>query len=325
MATLEYWLECGIAFCSGDSLEFPAHSSPAVARPEVTASQSLPTLTVSSLSVGDEPSVKMTGSGWSGTQTVAQPHAFDARLSTFASSTTARREALVQTPAVVSPASRWERGEGEISGSLQAKVLASQPETLCPPVVPSVERPAVFAKMVEEVASCEKCLLAKTRSKTVFGVGTPDAQVVFVGEGPGADEDLQGEPFVGAAGGILEQMLRSIALQRSQVFVANVVKCRPPGNRNPSMEEISLCQGYLFRQLELIRPKIIFCLGKFALLCLTGYSDAIGRARGKPFFWRGIPIIASYHPAYYLRSPGRKSAAWEDLIRLAKLLEQAEP
>ena len=190
------------------------------------------------------------------------------------------------------------------------------------PVVLSPERPKILAQMAQEVASCALCNLSKTRTHTVFGVGSPDASVVFVGEGPGADEDLCGEPFVGAAGKLLDQMLRSINMERSQVFIANVVKCRPPGNRNPHSDEISLCQSYLFRQLEIIRPKVIFCLGKFALLCLAGYSDTVGKARGKSFQWRGIPMIASYHPAYYLRNPRRKDAAWQDLIQLMKFLEQ---
>lgn len=178
--------------------------------------------------------------------------------------------------------------------------------------------------MTRDVASCEQCTLSKTRHKTVFGVGTPDAPVVFVGEGPGAEEDLQGEPFVGAAGRLLDHMLRAIALERSKVFIANVVKCRPPGNRNPQADEISSCQTYLFRQLELIRPKVIVCLGKFAILCLTGHAGTVGKARDQTFSWRGIPVIASYHPAYYLRTPRRKRAAWEDLIRLMKVLEQTE-
>ncbi len=193
-----------------------------------------------------------------------------------------------------------------------------------PAPIPVAERPAVLATLAEAVSTCEQCILAKTRTKGVFGVGAPDASIVFVGEGPGAEEDRQGEPFVGPAGILLDNMLRAIALQRSQVFIANVVKCRPPANRNPHTDEIAACQGYLFRQLEIIHPKIIFCLGKFALLCLTGYTDTVSQARGQSFFWRGIPVIASYHPAYYLRTPSRKRAAWEDLIRLLKRWQTME-
>ncbi|MEO5352031.1 MAG: uracil-DNA glycosylase [Magnetococcus sp. XQGC-1] len=185
---------------------------------------------------------------------------------------------------------------------------------------PGEQRPGLLAGMAEEVRGCTRCPLAKTRNQTVFGVGNPEASVVFVGEGPGAEEDQQGEPFVGAAGRLLDQMLRAIRMQRSEVFIANVVKCRPPGNRTPHMEEMVACQGYLFRQLEIIRPQVIFCLGKVAILCLTGHADAVGLARSKPFVWHGIPVIASYHPAYYLRTPSRKRAAWEDLLRLTKLL-----
>ena len=196
------------------------------------------------------------------------------------------------------------------------------------PPIPAIERPPLLAQMAEEVGHCSRCALAKTRTQAVFGVGDANAEVVFVGEGPGADEDRQGEPFVGVAGQLLDKMFYAIGLQRSQVYIANVVKCRPPGNRNPHPEEMAACQEYLFRQLATIRPKVIFCLGKFAILCLTGHARAIGQARGKAFFWRGIPVIASYHPAYYLRTPRQKRAAWVDLIRLKKqlhLLQQEQP
>ncbi|MEO5364057.1 MAG: uracil-DNA glycosylase [Magnetococcus sp. DMHC-8] len=190
-----------------------------------------------------------------------------------------------------------------------------------PDALPVGERAAILADLAGQVGVCERCSLARTRTQAVFGVGAVDAAVVFVGEGPGAEEDMRGEPFVGAAGRLLDNMLRGVGLGRSQVFIANVVKCRPPGNRNPQVEEVTACQGYLFRQLEVIRPRVIFCLGKFALLCLTGHAGAVGQARGQSFFWRSIPVIASYHPAYYLRTPSRKRAAWEDLLRLIKLLQ----
>ncbi|MEO5339707.1 MAG: uracil-DNA glycosylase [Magnetococcus sp. MYC-9] len=193
-----------------------------------------------------------------------------------------------------------------------------------PAPVPGSERPALLAAMATDVAGCSRCSLAHTRTRTVFGVGNPNARVVFVGEGPGAEEDAQGEPFVGAAGKLLDQMVRAIGLQRADVYIANVVKCRPPGNRNPQAEEVAACQEYLFRQLAIIRPQILFCLGKFAILCLTGHADAVGKARGRPFSWRGIPVIASFHPAYYLRTPLRKRAAWEDLLRLMKQLRALE-
>lgn len=330
LATLKYWMECGIAFRSGDQLEFPTFPSHTVIGSEMTMFQPSQ---ASALPGREKPSVGGVASAWPSVTTRTQPQAENARLSALERPPVLWQERLAppSPPPSRQPSSgsatafRSEEGERGTSRNLTPTASSSQPATLLMPVVPSVERPALFAKMAGEVASCEKCVLAKTRTKTVFGVGSADAPVVFVGEGPGAEEDLQGEPFVGAAGRLLDQMLHSITLQRAQVFIANVVKCRPPGNRNPHMNEISSCQDTLFHQLETIRPKAIFSLGKFALLCLAGYSDAIGRARGKPFSWRGIPIVASYHPAYYLRNPGRKAAAWEDLIRLTKLLEQAKP
>lgn len=199
-----------------------------------------------------------------------------------------------------------------------------QTDRLITKPVKAEERVDAIEKMVQKVALCQKCLLAHTRTQTVFGVGSPNAPVVFVGEGPGEEEDRFGKPFVGRAGGLLDRMFQAINFKRSDVYIANVVKCRPPGNRNPTPEEIALCQGYLFDQLELIRPKAIFCLGKFAILCLTGHSKAVGAAREKDFFWRGIPVIASYHPAYYLRTPSRKKDAWQDLLKLVKMLEKED-
>ncbi len=193
-----------------------------------------------------------------------------------------------------------------------------------PALIPAGERPAILEKMAAEVAACQRCQLSLTRNKTVFGIGSPEAPVVFVGEGPGADEDRQGEPFVGAAGRLLNRMLKAVSLDRNTVYIANVVKCRPPGNRNPNPNEVAFCQGYLFRQLETIRPKVIFTLGKFAIQCLLGHSGPIGKARGRIHSWRGIPVIASYHPVYYLHSPGRKIAAWEDLLILDRMLARDE-
>ncbi|MGN7614193.1 uracil-DNA glycosylase, partial [Magnetococcales bacterium HHB-1] len=134
----------------------------------------------------------------------------------------------------------------------------------------------------------------------------------------------QGEPFVGAAGQLLDKMIASIGFSRSEIHIANVVKCRPPGNRNPEEDETSLCQTFLFRQLEILAPKAIFAMGKFAITCLMGGGEIgpVGRARKKQFIWRGVPVIATYHPAYYLRQPIQKRFAWEDLLKLKALLDQ---
>ncbi|MBF0189131.1 MAG: uracil-DNA glycosylase [Magnetococcales bacterium] len=183
-------------------------------------------------------------------------------------------------------------------------------------------RPVVMDSIIEEVRGCSQCALSTTRTNTVPGVGALDAPIVFVGEGPGADEDRQGEPFVGAAGKLLTKMIESIGYKRSEIYIANVVKCRPPGNRNPQPDEIAACQDYLYRQLECIHPKIIMALGKFSIALLTGHDGPVGRARGRVFMWRGVPVIATYHPAYYLRQPAQKRHAWNDLLLLNKTLEQ---
>ncbi|HIJ83266.1 MAG TPA: uracil-DNA glycosylase [Magnetococcales bacterium] len=174
--------------------------------------------------------------------------------------------------------------------------------------------------MTQSLSHCNLCSLANMRRNMVFGVGSVEAPVVFIGEAPGAEEDLRAEPFVGDAGKLLDKMILAIQLLRQNVYIANVVKCHPPANRNPLPQEIELCQPFLFEQLETIRPKVIFALGKFAILCLLGYSGPIENIRGNTPLWRGIPVIPSYHPAFYLRSPSRKKAAWEDLIRLKKML-----
>lgn len=171
------------------------------------------------------------------------------------------------------------------------------------------------------VTTCTQCRLAVTRNHTVFGTGSAQAPVVFVGEGPGEDEDRQGEPFVGPAGKLLNRMLQAAGFNRETIYIANVVKCRPPGNRNPLPEEMTACQGYLFRQLTQIQPRVIFALGKIAITCLLGQTGAVSLVRGKIHQWRGIPVIPSYHPAYYLRQPAQKKAGWQDLLVLLKILQ----
>jgi uracil-DNA glycosylase len=165
------------------------------------------------------------------------------------------------------------------------------------------------------VAACTRCALAATRSNTVFGVGDRSARWLVVGEAPGADEDRQGEPFVGRAGQLLNAMLRAVGLGREQVFIANVLKCRPPSNRDPLPEEVRCCLPYLHRQIALLNPRLILCVGRIAAQNLLGVDTALGQLRGrvhelKPF---GIPVVVTYHPAYLLRSPGEKRKSWLDL------------
>jgi uracil-DNA glycosylase family 4 len=166
----------------------------------------------------------------------------------------------------------------------------------------------------ESVAGCIACRLGTTRTQTVFGVGDEQADWLFVGEGPGAEEDAKGEPFVGQAGKLLDNMLASIGLNRkSNVFIANVVKCRPPGNRNPEADEISACAPYLSRQIQLIQPKLIIALGKVAMQSLLNTDQSIASMRGQMHEAHGIPLIVTYHPAYLLRNLPDKAKAWEDL------------
>jgi uracil-DNA glycosylase len=166
-----------------------------------------------------------------------------------------------------------------------------------------------------EVASCVRCELHQCRNRTVFGVGDRNAKWLVVGEAPGADEDQQGEPFVGRAGGLLNSMLRGIGLAREQVFIANVLKCRPPNNRDPKPEEVAQCLPYLERQIALLRPSIMLAVGRIAAQNLLATETPIGKLRGQlhHFGKQGIPLIVTYHPAYLLRSPTEKRKAWEDL------------
>lgn len=173
---------------------------------------------------------------------------------------------------------------------------------------------ADWPELKKQVADCTACKLRSSCTQTVFGVGDEKAEWLFVGEGPGADEDLQGEPFVGQAGKLLDNMLAAIKLKRgNNVYIANVVKCRPPNNRTPEPDEISQCLPYLQRQIALIKPKLIVALGKTAATALLGRDVTLGSLRGTVHDYQGIPLIITYHPAYLLRSPAEKAKAWQDL------------
>ena len=167
----------------------------------------------------------------------------------------------------------------------------------------------------EQVAGCTRCTLHETRTQTVFGVGDRQADWMIIGEAPGADEDRQGEPFVGRAGRLLNAMLLAIGLQREQVFIANILKCRPPDNRDPKLEEVTACEGYLNRQIELVDPKIILAVGRIAAQNLLKVDTPIGRMRGQRYAYgkTGRPVVVTYHPAYLLRSPLEKRKVWQDL------------
>ena len=170
------------------------------------------------------------------------------------------------------------------------------------------------------IGDCRRCKLCSGRTNLVFGVGNPHAALMFVGEGPGRDEDLQGEPFVGRAGQLLTKMILAINLERDQVYIANVIKCRPPGNRNPEPDEIASCEPFLFQQIDAVRPKVIVALGAFAAKTLLRTEDPISRLRGRIYDFRGAKLIPTFHPSFLLRSPERKRDAWEDLKKARAIL-----
>jgi len=178
-----------------------------------------------------------------------------------------------------------------------------------------------LVRIAEDIGpACTRCKLHKARKKIVFGVGNPKAELVFVGEGPGRDEDEQGEPFVGRAGKLLTQMIEAMSLRREDVYIANVVKCRPPENRLPGKDEIATCSPYLMRQLAVIGPKVICCLGSCSAQTLLQTTQGISRFRGEWFDFRGSKLIATYHPAYLLRNPNAKGEVWKDLQKVMAVL-----
>jgi uracil-DNA glycosylase family 4 len=176
-----------------------------------------------------------------------------------------------------------------------------------------------------DLGDCRRCKLAAGRTTLVFGVGAPRAELMFVGEGPGADEDLQGEPFVGKAGQLLTRMIEAMGYRRDQVYIANVVKCRPPDNRNPEPDEIVACEPFLMRQIDAVRPKVIVALGKFAAHTLLRSAIPITRLRGNWGQYQGVKLMPTFHPAYLLRSPHEKAKAWEDLKEVVVALGRQLP
>lgn len=192
------------------------------------------------------------------------------------------------------------------------KVYAQQPPPMAKPIAAS-KRAAALVTLREEIGECTRCTLAEGRNQIVFGDGDPNTRILFVGEGPGADEDEQGLPFVGRAGQLLNNMIVAMGLARSEVYIANIVKCRPPKNRVPEPEEANTCMPFLFRQIDIIRPEIIVALGATAATYLMGGKQALRELRGKVHEALGTKLIVTYHPAYLLRDPNQKKEAWADL------------
>ena len=200
---------------------------------------------------------------------------------------------------------------------------ASAPEDSSAALVPvfASSSDALAALRTEIGPACTRCKLHTLgRTQVVFGVGNPQADLMFVGEAPGADEDIQGEPFVGRAGQLLTKIIEAIGMRREDVYIANVIKCRPPGNRNPEPDEVAQCEPFLFQQIDSIKPKVIVALGKFAAQCLLRTTEPITRIRGKEFKYRDAILMPTYHPAYLLRNPSAKREVWEDMKRVRAIL-----
>jgi len=206
----------------------------------------------------------------------------------------------------------------------RAMGLEGWPRSSVPPPKKAPAPPAAPASSLtleevrEELGDCRRCKLHSTRTNIVFGTGTPKARLVFVGEGPGRDEDLQGKPFVGLAGQLLTKIIQAIQLTREEVYIANIIKCRPPGNRNPEPDEIRACEPFLIKQLQAIRPKLICALGTFAAQTLLKTEEKISLLRGRFHQYQGIPLMPTYHPAYLLRNPNFKRDVWEDMKKIKK-------
>jgi len=191
------------------------------------------------------------------------------------------------------------------------------------PVTIALTPVEALAAIRADIGDCTRCKLHTLgRTQVVFGVGNPAADLMFVGEAPGRDEDQQGFPFVGRAGQLLTKIIEAIALKREDVYIANVIKCRPPENRNPEPDEVETCEPFLFRQIDVIKPKVIVALGKFGAQTLLRTLDPISRLRGRVFEYRGAKLIPTFHPAYLLRNPSSKREVWEDMKLVRKLLAE---
>ncbi len=203
---------------------------------------------------------------------------------------------------------RWRARGGDAAGA--------------PASVDAATGAAALDRVRAELGDCTRCKLHASRTNLVYGVGNPEADLMFVGEAPGRDEDLQGYPFVGRAGQLLTKIIEAIDLRREDVYIANVIKCRPPNNRNPEPDEVSTCEPFLFGQIDAIQPKVIVALGAFAIRTLLERDDAISRLRGRVFDYRGAKLVPTFHPAYLLRSPDKKRDVWEDMKRVRAILRE---
>ena len=211
--------------------------------------------------------------------------------------------------------------EEEKKLGLEGWPQASPPPEAKVPSGPAVKRfpsPSSLEAVRRALGDCRRCKLHPYRTQIVFGTGNPHAKLIFIGEAPGRDEDLQGEPFVGQAGQLLNKIIQAIQLQREEVYIANIIKCRPPENRNPEPDEIVTCEPFLIKQLQVIRPKLICALGAFAAQTLLKTEEKISSLRGNFHQYQGIPLMPTYHPAFLLRNPSRKREVWEDMKKIKR-------
>ncbi len=234
----------------------------------------------------------------------------------------------------VSLDARWRRRGSAApvsTGHTDGPAIVENPTAVEVPAAAGTAEPVRLARSPDEalqairteIGDCTRCKLHKLgRRQIVFGVGNPSADLMFVGEAPGADEDVQGIPFVGRAGQLLTKIIEAIGLRRDEVYIANVIKCRPPENRNPEPDEVDTCEPFLFQQIDSVQPKVIVALGTFAAKALLKTQDPISRLRGRAFEYRGATLIPTFHPAFLLRSPDRKRDVWEDMKKVRALLQE---
>jgi uracil-DNA glycosylase family 4 len=227
--------------------------------------------------------------------------------------------AVTAEPSAARPAALTSPADGATSPSKQSPKASSTVTKRKASTVSQDERESELASLADRVAACQKCQeLADTRTQTVFGVGNPEARILFVGEAPGADEDKQGEPFVGRAGKLLNDIIKAMTLTREEIYICNILRCRPPGNRNPSPTEAGNCREFLDGQIETVNPEYIVCWGSVAAKNLLDTDEAIGKMRGQFYDYNGAKVLCTYHPSYLLRNPPAKKEVWKDMKFLMK-------